>query len=83
MQNAKQLLESTIDFAARPEEALKGADLCILMTEWNQFRDIRPGTYLEHMRSPNILDARRVHNPMEFQDINFRATGLGGRIAKH
>jgi UDPglucose 6-dehydrogenase len=82
MQNAKQLLENTVEFARRPEEALKGADLCILMTEWNQFRGIKPGTYVENMRSPNVLDARRVHSPMEYQGLNFMAIGLGERIAE-
>jgi UDPglucose 6-dehydrogenase len=82
MQNAKQLLDGTVNFAGRPEEALKGADLCILMTEWNQFRNIRPGNYLAHMRRPNILDARRIHNPTEYQGLKFIAIGLGERITE-
>ncbi len=40
MANAKRTLEGTVDFASSPVEALKGADLCILVTEWDEFRRI-------------------------------------------
>jgi hypothetical protein len=29
------------------------------------------------MKTPNIIDARRVFDPAKFSKINFRAIGLG------
>ncbi len=77
MPNAKRVLANTVEFARAPDEALKGADICILMTEWDEFRRIKPKNYLALMRTPNLVDARRLYNPREYQELAFAAIGLG------
>lgn len=63
MPNAKQVLDGSVEFASNPEEALKGSDVAILMTEWEEFRRIKPKAFASQMRVPNIVDARRLYKP--------------------
>ncbi len=74
--NAKQIFHDDIEYAQDPYSALKGADCCIIMTEWDEFRKLRSKD-LAYMRTPNLIDARRIYAPEDFHEIPFRGIGLG------
>ncbi len=75
--NAKRVFNDKIEYAQDPYSALKSADCCILMTEWDEFRKLEPKDYLANMRQPNLVDARRLYQPEAFKGLNFAAVGLG------
>jgi UDPglucose 6-dehydrogenase len=75
--NAKKLLPGNVEFAADEQSALKGTDCCIVMTEWNQFGKLQAKDYMALMRTPNLVDARRLYNPRDYGALNFAAVGLG------
>jgi UDPglucose 6-dehydrogenase len=77
MPNAKQVLGDNVEYAAEAKSAIKGADCCIIMTEWEEFRKLKSKDYAQTMRTPNILDARRLYHPEDFEGLNFLAIGLG------
>ena len=77
MQNAKRVLADKIDFAADARSALAGADCCIVMNEWDEFKKLRSRDYKEQMRSPNIVDARRIYDPEQFKELRLEGIGLG------
>jgi len=47
-----------VHYAKTPEEALTGADLCLILTEWPQVKQLTPSVFLETMRHPVVLDGR-------------------------
>lgn len=75
--NTKKLLADSIEFAEDPHTAIKGADCCIIMTEWEEFRRLKEKDYVAHMKVPNLVDARKIYNPSSFKESNFTAIGLG------
>jgi len=75
--NARRLLTESVEFAQDERSALKGADCCIVMTEWNQFKKLRAKDYLALMRTPNLVDARRLYDPKEYESLNFAGVGIG------
>jgi len=75
--NARKLFADSIEFAEDTHSALKGADCCIVMTEWDEFRKLTPADYLAQMKTPNVVDARRVYDPEKFAKTNFTGVGLG------
>jgi UDPglucose 6-dehydrogenase len=79
--NARKILADSIEFSQDPYSALKGADCAIIMTEWDQFKKLRPDDYKNHMKIPNIVDARRLYSPEDFKDLNYVGIGLGPKIA--
>jgi len=77
--NAQKQLGEIVEFAEDEQSAVKGADCCIVMTEWSQFGKLQPKDYLAHMRTPNLVDARRLYNPDEYGALNFAAVGFGAQ----
>ncbi len=77
--NARKLLTKNVEFAEDPYSAIKGADCSIIMTEWEEIRRIRPKDYVQHMKTPTIVDARKLYNPEDFRELNFTSIGLGPR----
>lgn len=60
LDNARKIFENGIIYAEKAEEALNGADICVIITEWPEFADFRP---YGHMRGKVIIDGRRVLDP--------------------
>jgi UDPglucose 6-dehydrogenase len=75
--NAKKALSDQIDYAENPRSTLKGADCAVIMTEWDQFRKLKPQDFRAYMKTPNIVDARRIYDPEDFRELNYVAVGLG------
>jgi len=75
--NAKPLLDSGVKFASTAIDCITGADCCILVTEWEEFKKIKPETFREKMRYPAIVDGRRIFDPSEFKQANVRFSAIG------
>ncbi len=75
--NARKILADSIEFSQDPYSTIKGADCAIIMTEWDQFKKLRPDDYKNRMKTPNIVDARKLYNPEDFKDLNYVGIGLG------
>ena len=77
LKNFRRIFGARISYSESTAECLKGSDCCVILTDWDMYRDLRPQDFLKQMRAGNIIDARRVLNAKEFQETNFRAIGLG------
>lgn len=51
----------TITYIENPEDALKGANVCFIFTEWGEIKAVEPGTYRELMRTPLVYDGRNIY----------------------
>jgi UDPglucose 6-dehydrogenase len=56
-----------ISYASSAEECLKGADCCIVVTEWDEFKKLKAETFNKLMKRSVIIDGRRIF------DAAFRA----------
>src|SRR2546430_15030401 len=75
IENARKVLPRQVEFATDSRSCLKGAECCILMTEWDEFRQLEPSAFKTLMRTPNIVDARRIRRHGDFQRFNYLAVG--------
>jgi len=76
--NAKSILKNKIRHASSPVECLKNADCCIIVTEWDEFKRLKPEDFVKNMRRPILIDGRRIYDPKQFsQLLIFAAIGLG------
>jgi UDPglucose 6-dehydrogenase len=75
--NAKKTLSGQIVYAENPRSTLKGADCAVIMTEWDQFRKLKPQDFQALMKTPNVVDGRRIYDPDKFKQLNYVAIGLG------
>ncbi|HVG38625.1 MAG TPA: UDP-glucose/GDP-mannose dehydrogenase family protein [Pyrinomonadaceae bacterium] len=73
---ARKLLPD-VEFAVDEYDAVKGADVLVFMTEWNQFRALNMSRVRELMRSPKIADLRNIYEPEAVRELGFDYVGVG------
>ena len=74
--NAKKVLKDVV-FYSDPYEAAKGADLVIIVTEWNEFKEMNLTKLKEIMNKPVIIDGRNIYDPNKLRRLGFEYTGVG------
>lgn len=76
MDEAEKALDGVV-FCSDPYEAMTGCDGVILMTEWNQFRNLDLGRVKAALRRPVFIDLRNVYDPKRMRDLGFSYSGVG------
>ena len=77
-ENAKRVLGDKIKYSKTIEECIDKVDCCLLITEWDAFKELKPEFFKTHMRQPVLIDGRRIYNPKEYsKELEFAAIGLG------
>lgn len=78
-ENAKRLLESenNLEFVKSALDAVEDADLLILMTEWDEFRQLDMKKVKKLMNSPKLIDGRNIYDPEELSALGFEYMGVG------
>ena len=75
---AKTIFKNKIQYATSIIKCLKNADCCILVTEWDDFKKLKPENFIKNMKEPILIDGRRIYDPEEFRSkMKFEAIGLG------
>lgn len=76
-QNEAKKLMPGIDFAKTPYEAVEGADCLVVVTEWNEFRQLDFEKIKALMVQPIIVDGRNVYEPEEMREMGFKYVSIG------
>jgi len=72
------IYKNKIQYATSTTECLKNADCYILVTEWDEFKKLKPEDFTKNMKQPILIDGRRIYNPEEFsKKCKLTAIGLG------
>jgi UDPglucose 6-dehydrogenase len=79
IQQAHRIFGESVRYATDALNCLEGADCCIIVTEWPEFKKLKPKIFLEKMQQPLLVDGRRIYDPAEFKKAGIRlhAIGLG------
>jgi UDPglucose 6-dehydrogenase len=80
MKEAAWRLESIRDsfaFANDEYDALKAADAVVIMTEWNQLRNLDLERVKSLMKTPNFFDLRNIYKRQDVEAKGFRYFGVG------
>ncbi len=72
-----QKVISDIEFADSMEQAVKDADLLLVLTDWNEFKEADLEKIKEQMREPNIIDGRNIYDPDKAKELGFSYIGVG------
>jgi UDPglucose 6-dehydrogenase len=76
MENAHRILDG-IHFCADAYEAAAGADAVVLVTEWNEFKQLDMRRIHASMTHKIFLDGRNVYDPVEMVAYGFDYRGIG------
>ena len=77
MSFARQLLPQAVHYASGAMDALTGADAVVLITEWNEFRNMSPEKIAGAMKGRVMLDLRNVYDPAAMREAGFTYHSIG------
>ncbi len=80
MHEAESLLPG-VTWCSGPYEVADGADVLVLITEWNEFRALDLERLGAAMRSRVLVDLRNVYPPEEAEAFGFAYSGVGRGLA--
>ena len=75
--NVKKQIGDSITYAASPYDAAKNADAVIVITEWNEFKQIDLKKVKQLMSKPIIFDGRNLYDQRVMNDLGFTYFSVG------
>ncbi len=82
MEQARRVLPE-IDYRTDAYSAVEGADVLVLATEWNQFRNLDLEKIKGLMRRPILVDLRNIYEPERARMSGFTYCGVGRQAKTH
>jgi len=70
-----------ITYATGPYEVADGAHVLVVVTEWNEFRNLDLPRVKTLMAEPVLVDLRNVYDPEKVLSLGFRYQGIGRAAA--
>lgn len=77
VKNIKKIFGSKIKYASSPYECLKNADSLIILTEWNEFKQIDLNKVKKLIKNPFIFDGRNIYKPEIIKKLGFKYFSIG------
>lgn len=66
-----------VTFTKDAYDCARGADALVIVTEWNEFRNLEMARLKRLLRRPVLCDLRNVYAPAEVEAAGFRYIGVG------
>ena len=76
MEQARPLMPN-VELCTGPYEAAEGADILVLVTEWDALRGLDLKRLAQKMRQPVLVDLRNIYPPEEVENAGLRWHGIG------
>jgi UDPglucose 6-dehydrogenase len=76
IEDARKLLEG-VEFASTLSQAVAGADAAVIVTEWEEVRELPTAEIRDSMRRPLIVDGRNFLDPEAARATGFTYEGIG------
>ena len=77
MAQARPLLPDGVRYCRDAMDAVAGADVLVVVTEWNEFRALSPDRLKAAMRGDVVVDLRNVYDPAGMIAAGFAYHGIG------
>jgi UDPglucose 6-dehydrogenase len=75
--NFKAKFANKIEYYENIQSCIKDSDCCIILTDWNEYKKLKPSFFMKNLKTKKLIDAKRIFDPSKFSKIDFKAIGLG------
>ena len=72
-----RLLLPDVEYLKDAYQVAAGADAVVLITEWNEFRQLDMARVKQLMRQPVVVDGRNIYDPIAMRNLGFTYRGIG------
>ena len=76
MKKAMALLNK-VKFCKDPYEACTGADCLVIVTEWDEFKELDFSKVKKLLKRPVLIDGRNIYEPNTLEGLGFTYVGIG------
>jgi len=76
-ENARKVLPQTVRYATSAYDAVKDADAVVVVTEWNEFRQLDMVKLAKGLKERVLFDGRNMYDPQTMKDLGFAYYGVG------
>ena len=80
MDNARKILNSSVNFCKNPYDAVYRTEALVLATEWPEFQKLDYRKIKSLLRNPYVIDGRNLLDPVKMKELGFRYIGVGRKI---
>ena len=77
LDNLKKIFGNSIQYCNEQLDAIKDADAIMILTEWNEYRNIDLAKFKMYMKGKIIIDTRNILNIDEVKRLGFIYEGVG------
>jgi UDPglucose 6-dehydrogenase len=78
IENSRRLFP-TLDYASDVDQACRGADVTLVLTEWEEFRQLEPSDLDSIVRHRRIIDGRNCLDQAKWRSAGWEYRGMGRR----
>jgi len=76
MTQARRVLKK-VDYANDPYSVAEGSDALVVVTDWNEFKQLDMERVCQSMQQPVLVDGRNIYDPRKMQEFGFTYRGIG------
>jgi len=76
IENARGILPG-VEMFDDPYAMAKDCHALMIVTEWNEFKQLDLGRIRSQMKMPILFDGRNIYNPEELKNLGFKYRGIG------
>ncbi len=76
-ENIKKIFADKITYAKDPYKAVNKTETLIIITEWNEFKQIDLNKIKKLMSNPTIFDGRNIYDPSDMKKLGFKYYSVG------
>lgn len=76
IEEAKKLIKN-VEYSENAFDVADGSDALVILTEWNEFRQLDLGKIKELLKSSMIVDTRNIYDPLRMKKLGFNYTCIG------
>ena len=81
IQNARHVFNGfPVVFTSNVSDLTHNADALLLITDWDEYRNLDLEALAKRMNTPLLIDGRNVYDPQEVQAAGFHYIGIGRRF---
>jgi UDPglucose 6-dehydrogenase len=76
MEKAKEIVKN-VQFCEDVYSVCRKSDCLVVLTEWNEFKEIDLAKAKKLLHQPVIIDGRNIYDPVKMKDLGFRYFSIG------
>jgi len=77
MKNIKRIFGDKLNYAANSYDALQDVDALVILTDWNEFKNIDLNKVKKLMKQPMIFDGRNIYDLKTMKELGFTYISTG------